>query len=637
MQEPEFNRLVADYEHASRHDPQGFMRATAAMAALGYAVILALLTLAAVGMAWGVEHLRHGQVRGGMVVLVLACASLLVSLLRALWMRQSAPQGIPVTAREAPRLFDLIDQVRRRTGAPRVHRVLIDGELNAAIVQQPRLGLLGWHRNHLILGLPLMMGLDLRQLAAVIAHEFGHLEGAHGKLGAWVYRTRRSWFMLALAREQARMGASLADLALGFFFRHFFPRFNARAFVLSRQQEYEADRVAHRIVGTQPAADALMATELQGRYLAESFWPGVERRAAAAPTPRAEHPYRELHRALRPSLAHPRAAAWLKEALKRLPGPADTHPSLRDRLEFAEVAPRLPVPAKVSAAEALLRDSLQPWIQRMDARWRAQVAVRWAGQHQQLRALQHMIEELQAELARGPLDADDHLLWARAALQLAGPAAEELVLRRMLCDHPDHMAARYQLGMTLIESEDADTCAEGAALLHAVAEAGDDPWAVGAAQRRERWLLEQERFAELAPWRARIKALQERAGMAWDALNDFDGTQRFEPCGLSRRALRPLQDLMRAEKAVGRAFMVRKLALAAQGWRFCLVIIERSKALGQPDAESWWMDLRDRIDLPCPFMVVDLGHPFWRDPARAALVAQMMETPHACVYGGRRI
>jgi Zn-dependent protease with chaperone function len=230
LQESEFNRLVADYEHVSRHDPQRFVRATAAMAALGYAVILALLTLAALGLVWGIAHLRHGPVRGGTIAVVLVCASLLVSLLRALWMRQSAPQGIPLTAKEAPKLFELIEKVRRRAGAPRVHRVLIDGELNAAIVQQPRLGLLGWHRNHLILGLPLMMGLDVRQLAAVIAHEFGHLQGAHGKLGAWVYRTRRSWFMLALARGQGRMGVSLADLALGFFYRHFFPRFNARAF-----------------------------------------------------------------------------------------------------------------------------------------------------------------------------------------------------------------------------------------------------------------------------------------------------------------------------------------------------------------------------------------------------------------------
>ena len=54
-----------------------------------------------------------------------------------------------MTAQEAPRLFELIEKVRAKTGAPRPDRVLIDGELNAAVWQQPRLGLLGWHRNHL--------------------------------------------------------------------------------------------------------------------------------------------------------------------------------------------------------------------------------------------------------------------------------------------------------------------------------------------------------------------------------------------------------------------------------------------------------------------------------------------------------
>ena len=51
----------------------------------------------------------------------------------------------------------------------------------------------------------------------------------------------------------------MADVALAFFFRHFFPRFNARAFVLSRQQEFEADRAAHEIVGARASAEGLQA------------------------------------------------------------------------------------------------------------------------------------------------------------------------------------------------------------------------------------------------------------------------------------------------------------------------------------------------------------------------------------------
>ena len=636
MDEQAFRRLVANYEHGSRHDPQRFAATTAAMAAFGYAAILGTLFASAWGLAWGADQLLHGRFKGWKLMLVLGCASLLFSLLRALWMRPAAPEGIPITASDAPRLFELIEKLRRRTGAPRPDRVLIDGDLNAAVLQQPRLGLLGWHRNHLILGLPLMMGLNTRQLGAVIAHEFGHLRGAHGKLGQWIYRTRRSWFLLAQARERASLGGNVADLALAFFFRHFFPRFNARAFVLSRQQEFEADRAAHQIVGARPAAEGLQAMEVQARFLNDEFWPQVWQRAATSSSPAQQRPYRELCQALPASLRHAKSSMWLTEGLKRLPDLADTHPSLRDRLDFAEVKPGLPAVPGTSAAEALLGDRLVDWIQRIDERWREESARPWGERHRYANGQRHMISELQTELAAGPIDADDHLLWARAAHLLDGEAAYEQVLRRLVQDRPDGLAGRFELGSLLIDASDPARSEEGAELLRGVAEASGNPWAYSAAARREAWLQARERFDELKTWRELLRQRDVQATEAMQALHDFDGPQHFEPHGLSRRTLRSLQDLLRGEKAAGRAFVVRKTASAAPGWRFCLVIVERSKVLGQPDADSWWTELRERIELPCPFMVIDLAHPYWRDAAREQLVKEMLAVPQALVYGGRR-
>lgn len=636
MDDASFRRLVAAYEHDSRDDPQRFAKLTAAMAVLGYAAILLTLAASAWGLWWGTQQMLHGRVQGWKIMLVLGCASLLFSLLRALWMRPEAPQGLPVTAQEAPQLFELIEKVRRKTGAPRPDSVLIDGELNAAVWQQPRLGLLGWHRNHLILGLPLMMGLSTRQLGAVIAHEFGHLHGAHGKLGQWIYRTRRSWYMLAMARERASLGGNVADLALAFFFRHFFPRFNARAFVLSRQQEYEADRAAHRIVGPQPAAEGLQAIEVQARYLQEEFWPAVWRRAATTPSPADERPYRVLRDAMPASLSHAKAPAWLADSLKRLSDVDDTHPSLRDRLAFAEVKPGLPRPAEVSAAKALLGSALKEWIARLDARWREEVGRLWSERHRYANGQRHLIEELEKESATGPIDPDDHLLWARAARLLDGEAAGEAVLRRLVQERPASLAGRYELGMLLIDDADAARSEEGAELLRGVAEHGNHPWAFSAAARRETWLERRERFDELKKWRELLKTRDAEATDAMAALHDFDGPQHFEPAQLSRRVLRSLQDLLRGERAAGRAYVVRKTDAAAPNWRFCLVIVERAKGLGQPDAQSWWADLRERIDLPCPFMVIDLAHPYWADKARKPLVAQMLAVPDAQVYASRR-
>jgi hypothetical protein len=261
---------------------------------------------------------------------------------------------------------------------------------------------LGWHRNLLVLGLPLLMGLDTKQLAAVIAHEFGHLRGGHGKLGAWVYRTRRSWWLLANARQRSRIGASLADVALDFFFQHFFPRFNARAFVLSRQQEVEADRLAQMTVGAPVAGQSLMALAVLARYLSEQFWPQVYAQAERLPAPQAQ-PMREMRTALKGALHHAEAARWLREALKSLPEASDTHPSLRDRLEQAEVEPRLGPPPTLSAADHLLGHSLPVLIQVLDEQWRSEVAEQWTALHQRQRQRERLLVELaRRSAALGP-------------------------------------------------------------------------------------------------------------------------------------------------------------------------------------------------------------------------------------------
>jgi Zn-dependent protease with chaperone function len=637
MDDNEFRRLVAGYEHTSRNDPRRFAQMTAAMAALGYTAILGALVLSAAGLAWSLAQLSQGRVSAWRLMILLGCASLLWSLLRALWARQQPPDGLRITREEAPRLFDLIDKVRKRCGARAPDVVLLDGEMNAAIVQLPRLGLLGWHRNTLILGLPLLMALDVKQLAAVVAHEFGHLHGAHGKLGAWVYRTRRSWWRLAESRERSRFGASIADSALAVFFRYFFPRFNARAFVLSRQQEYEADRMAHKVAGAKAGADGLMSIGVQARFLDEMFWPDVFKQAALSPEPKVK-PYGAMRVQLRRALSQPQAEGWLREALKRLADAEDTHPSLRDRLAFAEVPARLPAPPEVPAADALLRESLGVWIDRIDERWKGEVAARWAEVHRHLQAQRVAAQELEAERVDARLDADDHLQWARAARQVHGAAAGEAVLRRLLADHPGHADARYELGMMLMDDADGGSvrATEGALLLRDLAEA-HHPCSLAAGRRHEQWLEATERFAEIKPWRARLRVLEEQSEAAWKALHGFEGAQYFEPPALSKRVLRPVVDLLRREPAVGRAFLVRKPSGAAPGWRFCVLVIERARTLGGPDPEHWWAELRDRIDLPCAFMVIDLAHPFWKDDARAPLVKQMTGVPGACIYAGRRL
>ena len=75
---------------------------------------------------------------------------------KALWVRFTPPEGLPLRPDEAPALTAEIEHVRRAMKAPRVQQVLVTDDYNAGVNQYARLGVLGWYRTYLLLGLPYM-------------------------------------------------------------------------------------------------------------------------------------------------------------------------------------------------------------------------------------------------------------------------------------------------------------------------------------------------------------------------------------------------------------------------------------------------------------------------------------------------
>src|SRR5436190_1858633 len=81
--------------------------------------------------------------------------------------------------REARELTALMDELRSAIRC-RVDRVLLTADFNASVQQVPRLGLFGWSRRYLLIGLPLLEVLSREELRVVLAHEFAHLSAEHG-------------------------------------------------------------------------------------------------------------------------------------------------------------------------------------------------------------------------------------------------------------------------------------------------------------------------------------------------------------------------------------------------------------------------------------------------------------------------
>ena len=184
---------------------------------------VALVLLVAAGLFFATIA-TVGYLKGAAIKLALIFGGFFWVVAGAMWVRLDVPKGQRIANSEAPELFALIDKLRRSLGAPRFHHVLITDDFNAAVVQIPRLGLLGLYRNTLLIGLPLMKALNRQQLAAVLAHEFGHLAGGHGRLGNWIYRLRFGWARLAQALQQRRSVGSFAFVP---FFKWYAPYFSS--------------------------------------------------------------------------------------------------------------------------------------------------------------------------------------------------------------------------------------------------------------------------------------------------------------------------------------------------------------------------------------------------------------------------
>ena len=414
---------------------------------LGYGYIALVLT----GLLVAVALIAGVIMSGGHSVLLLKPGLVIVlviaAILRALWVKADPPRGIEVTRSEAPGLFAMLDEVRAKVASPRnngpkVDTVLIAPEFNAAIVQRPRLGVFGWHRNYVVIGLPLLRALARDEVMAVIAHEYGHLSDGHGKSGQWVYRVRMTWLQLSQS-----LGGTLAGRIFQRFFNWYGPWFNAYSFVLARSNEYAADRASAIVAGAHGAARALTRVAAEARRY-DAFWQdlwgesGLERESVSPHTLMGAH------------FVKPMAGSDVREALNAALADVtdihDTHPSLRDRLSaLGEAVPDLE-PVGESGAEALLGAGLtQALAQKLDADWWERAARNWQARQAQLKATREALARLE-----GRSDLSEAESWQyQVLLEQAGRDAEALSLAvRRFGEQPANRDARLAAGRLQLQA-----------------------------------------------------------------------------------------------------------------------------------------------------------------------------------------
>lgn len=180
-----------------------------------------------------------------------------------------------VTATTEPRLFDYLHKLADEIGAPRPHRVYISNRVNACVFYDLSILNLFWpSKKNLEIGLGLINVLNLGELKAVLAHEFGHFAQRSMLIGRWVYianqiaaaiigrRDALDKFLAGLSRIDFRIAwigwiLSLIVWSIRSLVEIVFKLVVLSQRALSREMEFQADLVAVSVTGSDALIHAL--------------------------------------------------------------------------------------------------------------------------------------------------------------------------------------------------------------------------------------------------------------------------------------------------------------------------------------------------------------------------------------------
>lgn len=504
-------------EDLAASKPGSYRCRVVGLALIGYLfplLVLAGLIAAYAACLW----LYFGEgYRGGGSLFVkfgIALALLTFMVARSMWLKFDPVEGVCLDPADAPDFFAFIEGIRREAGDPRLDAIYVTDELNAAVYQRPRLGLLGWYRNELIVGLPLIQALTRHELAAVIAHEFGHLSGAHGKLGAWVYRSRLAMARILKAIEEKSYFGSWIFTS---FYRRFAPFFAAYSFALAREQEYEADRMAASVISAQDVVDALVRSSLANAFMGDKFWGEVWAEVDQKPLPPRQI-YARLESDLTALKTWSGIAASFDAVRARATDYDDTHPSLSKRAEALGVLPQLTL-REGDPAIALLPNRGAKLIEAFSQQWQHSSQEYWEHLYHERQEQRQRLVQLDDAAKDGPLDEAE--------------AVERGVLAEQFID-PEAALARYDEAVAWSEDAAIPLFHQGRILLQLGREEGvavlqlamskDPDTTVSSCHNIEAFLTAAGRGAEAKGFECRRKAYEELLEADWQ-----------DRCGIARK------------------------------------------------------------------------------------------------------
>ena len=218
---------------------------------------------------------------------IIVGATVILFMIKPLFARAaSAPKTLKLDPLKEPIFFHFVNKIAMAVGAPRPKEIVVDCQVNASA--SFRKGLFSFFGDDLVLtiGMPLLAGFNTRQLAGVLAHEFGHFSQGVGmrfhyltyKVNSWFFNAvylRDSWDekLDKVAEESDGWVSIILNFAHGGVWATrkvlyvFMMAGHAVSSYMLRQMEFDADRYEAQMAGSEQFKD----TSLQLQRLGVAF------------------------------------------------------------------------------------------------------------------------------------------------------------------------------------------------------------------------------------------------------------------------------------------------------------------------------------------------------------------------------
>lgn len=233
-------------------------------------IVLFLVVVGLCGLAiWGMWE--SGRIYGRAVVLLIGaivvagiCVKVVLEPLFKIFEKRKN-DGKEIKRADYPELFALIDEVVEKVDCLQPKHVYLSDECNAYVNYPSMWGYIFHGRQNLTIGIPLLFGMNKTEFKSILSHEFGHFTQKSVSVNRVANLSEFLCGSIAQSQEALEKVDDDTYEAKARIFARIATRIMLKQYhkvaplngVLSRAQEYDADKHSYEVVGTDGSLSAL--------------------------------------------------------------------------------------------------------------------------------------------------------------------------------------------------------------------------------------------------------------------------------------------------------------------------------------------------------------------------------------------